>query len=81
MIPMLLREAIRDASTLLGSDACRDGKHQWESIGGRACPYNRSDHCSQAVYSCSVPGCGVYDYGQRGGPGHADCENLCKEKP
>lgn len=42
-------------------------------------PYNRSGHCSQAVYSCSV--CGVYDYGQRGGPGHADCENLCKEKP
>lgn len=79
MITMILREAIRDASTQLGSDAFRDGKHQWESIGGRACPYNRSGHCSQAVYSCSV--CGVYDYGQRGWPGHADCENLCKEKP
>jgi len=79
MITMILREAIRDASTQLGSDACRAGKHQWESIGGRSCPYDRSSSCSQAVYLCSV--CMVFDYGQRGGPGHTDCENLCKEKP
>lgn len=77
---MLLEELIRQASTELGSDACREGKHQWQSVGGRACPHPEcigEGFCSQAVYQCSV--CGEWDYGARGGPGHDDCLD-CRHK-
>ena len=63
---------------------CEAG-HDWQSIGGRACPYadenlaafcTRSQaHRTQTVYRCGR--CGEWDYGERGGPGHADCVLHC----
>lgn len=70
-----LQALIRQAGTELGSDACRAGRHTWVSDGGRACPHDLTDRCSQAVYTCSV--CGDTDYGEPGGPGDADCERHC----
>lgn len=69
---MKLNELIFEASTELGSEACRVGKHLWESHGSRGCPHDDDNgHCGQAVYQCSV--CGSYDYGEPGGPGAMDC--------
>lgn len=73
-----LKALIREASTELGSEACRNGKHQWDFEGGRACPRYQHVSCSQSVYRCSV--CGCYDYGEVGGPSHHECETLCKHK-
>ena len=75
-----LKALIRQASTELGSDACRAGRHDWHSIGGRACPHPEDigdNICSQAVYECRT--CGATDYGERGGQGHSDCMN-CRYK-
>jgi len=71
---------IREASTELGSTACQTGRHQWstEGEGGRGCPHDLTDHCGQGVYRCTV--CGQYDYGERGGPGDADCERCCPHR-
>ena len=74
-----LQALIHEASTELGSEACREGRHQWKSEGGRACPKDLTDQCSQAVYRCTT--CGDYDYGEKGGPGAADCQNHCGHKP
>lgn len=74
-----LQRLIREASTELGSDACREGKHRWESEGGRACPKDYTSRCSQSVYRCAT--CGQYDYGEPGGPGHSDCQHHCHYKP
>lgn len=73
-----LQQLIREARTELGSEACRAGKHQWESIGGRSCPKDLDDCCSQAVYHCYA--CGQDDYGDTGGPGAADCLKYCHYK-
>ena len=73
-----LQALIKEARTELGSDACRHGKHQWESEGGRGCPKDITDECGQAVYRCTV--CGTYDYGEPGGPGAKDCETRCHHK-
>lgn len=54
---------------LAGGD-CTRGLHVWKSVGGRGCPRNEYANCSQTVYRCA---CGVYDYGEPGGPGHRDC--------
>ena len=73
-----LEELIREASTELGAEACREGRHHWVSIGGRACPHPQeigSGQCSQTVYECTT--CGGADYGQRGGPGWEDCRESC----
>ena len=76
-----LEALVRQASTELGSEACRAGLHQWFSIGGRGCPHPQDigSHsiggCSQAVYECAT--CGDTDYGERGGPGWADCRDGC----
>lgn len=73
-----LEALIRGASTEIGSAACRQGKHQWASEGGRACPKDLTTECSQAVYQCAT--CGEWDYGAAGGPGATDCANFCKHK-
>lgn len=67
-----LQSLIRSASTELGSAACSEGRHQWQSEGGRGCPVDSCEEsCGQAVYVCVT--CGTYDYGEPGGPGYADC--------
>ena len=80
-LPMSLDALIRQASTELGSEACRDGRHDWQSIGGRRCPHPESigedAGCSQAVYECRT--CGEADYGKHAGPGRADCMD-CRHK-
>lgn len=76
-----LQALIRQASTELGSDACRNGRHEWVGNGGRACPHPDGigeGVCSQTVYECRT--CGETDYGERGGPGHTDCQTLCKHR-
>lgn len=74
-----LDSLIREASTELGSEACRSGRHDWASEGGRHCPHDLTDTCSQAVYRCRT--CGDYDYGEPGGPGATDCATLCRHRP
>lgn len=69
-----LQKLVQQAATELGSDACRDGRHQWVAEGGRSCPDELEVCCSQAVYRCLT--CGTYDYGEPGGPGHADCQSC-----
>lgn len=78
MIPRPLSELIFEASTQLGSDACRAGRHSWNSEGGRHCPQDLTDGCSQTVYRCST--CGEYDYGAPGGPGDLDCLEHCRHR-
>lgn len=73
-----LNVLIRQASTELGSDACRARRHTWASEGGRPCPHDLTDNCSQAVYRCSV--CGAWDYGEVGGPGDTDCASTCQHR-
>lgn len=51
-------------------DTCSQG-HDWQSDAGRQCPRAEDCGASQAVYKCAR--CGEYDYGEPGGPGHADC--------
>jgi len=55
--------------------ACADDSHHWQAEGGRRCPRDH-DGCSQAVYKCAI--CGVYDYGEPGGPGARDCATSCQ---
>lgn len=76
----VLTSLIQQARTELGSTACQSGRHQWTSDGegGRGCPHDLTDDCSQGVYRCTV--CGQYDYGEAGGPGHADCERRCPHR-
>jgi hypothetical protein len=50
-----------------------NGAHDWQPDGGRQCP--RGDTaCSQTVYRCAR--CGAWDYGEAGGPSHAECEQC-----
>lgn len=53
-------------------------EHAWESEGGRHCPKDLTDGCSQTVYRCAR--CGEYDYGDKGGPGHRDCVETCRHR-
>lgn len=69
-----LEALVQQAATELGSEACRNGRHDWHSEGGRGCPRDLTDGCGQAVYRCRT--CGTYDYGEPGGPGHADCQHC-----
>jgi len=54
---------------------CSHG-HDWQSEGGRSCPNDPDCGGSQTVYRCAR--CGDHDYGEPGGPGHADCLNFCR---
>jgi hypothetical protein len=67
-----LAELIKEAKTF-GSAACQEGIHTWASEGGRPCPKEYRENCGQTVYRCT--GCGAYDYGDPGGPGHSDCNS------
>lgn len=73
----LLQHLIAEAVALGGGNLCASG-HEWGFEGGRACPMENEDgvcphkDCGQAVYRCAR--CGEYDYGYKGGPGHADCQ-------
>lgn len=73
-----LATLIQQARTQLGSTACQAGRHSWGFEGGRTCPHDLDDNCSQAVYVCIV--CGTQDYGQPGGPGDQDCASHCKQR-
>lgn len=73
-----LNELIFEAATELGSAACDAGKHDWVFEGGRHCPKDYTDDCSQSVYRCKQ--CGRYDYAGDGGPGDADCADFCQHR-
>lgn len=67
---MSLQFLIAEAVALGGGNLCAAG-HDWATDGGRMCPRGENMWCSQAVYRCAR--CGEYDYGDKGGPGYADC--------
>jgi hypothetical protein len=66
----ILTDLIREAAHIAAPDDCGAHGHAWESDGGRSCPRG-ADGCSQTVYRCTR--CGEYDYGDKGGPAHAEC--------
>ena len=72
-----IQALIRTANFDLARGACPTEGHDWVSDGGRACPKDLTDNCSQAVYLCRT--CGAYDYGGEGGPGADDCARVCQE--
>lgn len=60
------------------ADLCEQAGHAWESDGGRACPHRHEEsasYCSQPVYRCAR--CGIWDYGEKPGPGYDDCMREC----
>ena len=57
------------------SASCHLGGHKWKSFGGRACPFDLDNNCSQPVYRCVR--CGTHDYGTGGGPGWDSCIENC----
>lgn len=69
-----LNELITAAMQLAGDDTVSHGARLWKTEGGRRCPLDW-DECSQAVYVDLKTG--EYDYGEPGGPGHADCVRRC----
>lgn len=70
----LLDDLITAAVQLAGADAVSRDARLWHSEGGRRCPLGWED-CSQAVYVDLKTG--EYDYGEPGGPGHAECVLNC----
>lgn len=75
-----LRQLASQAAALAGDDTCALG-HDWETDGGRACPYDYTDEihgdCTgQAVYVCAR--CGDTDYGDPGGPAFNECDFCAK---
>lgn len=53
------------------------GVHDWQVHGGRPCPRGDAT-CSQIVYRCAR--CGDWDYGEVGGPTHAECGKCDKKE-
>lgn len=72
-----LQGLIADAIQLANPDDTLHGGRLWRSIGGRACPIGWG-HCSQPVFEDIRTG--EIDYGEPGGPGHADCKANCHER-
>ena len=71
-----LNNLITGAMQLAGvDDQISHNARLWQMAGGRACPIGWGG-CSQTVYVDIKTG--EYDYGQRGGPGHADCVENCR---
>lgn len=73
----ILKELIREATHTAAPHACTTHGHDWQMEGGRSCPREYPVNCSQAVYRCTR--CGEHDYGDKGGPGHADCQKCPHE--
>ena len=71
----ILNDLITGAIQLAGDTLVSHGARLWQSEGGRTCPLGWHD-CSQSVYVDIKTG--EYDYGEPGGPGHADCIGYCK---
>lgn len=69
-----LDELITAAITLAGGEETCYANRVWRTEGGRHCPIGWND-CSQAVYVDLATG--AHDYGEPGGPGHADCQRHC----
>jgi hypothetical protein len=69
-----LDELITAAVQLAGTDAVSHSAHLWQTDGARRCPLGWGG-CSQPVYVDLKTG--AYDYGDPGGPGHADCVRHC----
>ena len=66
-----MQRLIAEAVVLAGGrHQCAVLGHRWQSVGGRACPRG-CRQTSQNVYQCAS--CGDYDYGEPGGPAHAEC--------
>lgn len=70
----LLQRAHEETTGLV--PVCAAAGHDWVSEGARCCPKDIRDDCSQAVYRCRS--CGIYDYGEPGGPGASDCRHHCR---
>lgn len=74
-----LEQLVSQAQGLAGDHPCATFGHEWEPIGGRACPHAHPDSSfSQTVFVCSR--CGDIDYGAPGGPGYAECRDECREE-
>ena len=64
----------RNLDALVGRVRCLlRGAHDWQPVGGRQCPHGETA-CSLTVYQCAR--CGAWDYGEAGGPAHAECEQC-----
>lgn len=78
MSTQALSELITAAVRLADDHTSRShGGRMWKMEGGRRCPIGWYG-CSQAVYVDLVTG--GYDYGEPGGPGHADCVQQCEHR-
>lgn len=72
----LLQSLIKEAKQQLGNTDCHIGRHDWITDGGRSCPEDIDEHCSQPVYICRS--CGEIDYGDNSKyPGAQFCERSC----
>jgi hypothetical protein len=72
----MLNDLITAAMQLAGTeDRVSHNARLWQMEGGRACPLGWG-RCSQPVYADLKTG--EYDYGEPGGPGHADCMANCQ---
>lgn len=70
-----LNDLITGALQLAGGERTAHGGRLWHAEGGRACPLGWGG-CSQPVFIDLASG--EYDYGDPGGPGHADCRKHCR---
>ena len=72
----MLNDLITAAIQLAGTeDQVSHNARLWQMEGGRECPLGWGG-CSQPVYVDLATG--ENDYGERGGPGHADCMRNCR---
>ena len=70
-----LNDLVTAAIQLAGTeDQTSHNARLWQMEGGRACPLGWCG-CSQPVYVDLKTG--EHDYGEPGGPGHADCVRNC----
>jgi len=71
----LLNDLITGAIQLAGGAEVAHGARLWHAEGGRECPLGWGD-CYQPVFVDLATG--EHDYGEPGGPGHADCLRNCR---